>query len=713
MGDLEPDFSGYATKANLKCSDGRTITPDAFKHQDKETVPLVWQHARNEQSNILGYAILEHRSDGVYCEGFFNDTDNGVLAKKQVQHGDIKSLSIYANQLVEKSKVVMHGMIREVSLVLAGANPGARIDYVAVQHSDDPDDMTELDDTAVIYTGLSFEHTLTVEVEEADGTEEDSEEAEHAEEGPTMQDIFNSLTEEQKNVVVYLVGKASGAVDAEHSDMPEGIQDILEGLDEDQSYVVHHMLETALTLEHTDSSDDEDSTTAIEPEGDNTAAHADNKEGSTVTHNVFEQGTGSVKTGTSLSHSDQQSLFSEAMKRGSRLKDVVNAYALEHGIDNIDILFPDARAVTSTPEFLSRRSEWVSKVLSGTRHTPFAKIKSLTANLTLDEARAKGYVKGDLKKEEFFPVAKRETMPQTIYKKQKLDRDDIIDITDFDVVAWIKGEMRLMLDEELARAILIGDGRDSEDEDKIREDRIRPIATDNDLFVTRISVNLGDADSSAEEIVDAVVRNRRHYRGTGTPVLFTSESLLSDLLLIKDTLGRRIYADVTALKAAMRVSDIITVEVMDDSTNNVLGIIVNLQDYVVGADKGGDVALFDDFDIDYNQYKYLIETRCSGALVKAKSALVLLKTADNAVAVTPVAPSWDDTTKVATIPTTTGVVYTNKLTGAVITGAQPALAAGESLRVEGNASGSGYYLASDARNEFLVTYEAGVTNPGF
>jgi hypothetical protein len=579
---MEADFSGYATKAGLKCADGRTITPDAFKHQDKMTVPLVWQHGHDSPDNILGHALLEHRQDGIYAYGFFNETKAGQSSKTLVRHGDIKSLSIYANKLVEKGKVVLHGSIREVSLVLSGANPGALIDNVSIAHGDG--DFERLDDEAVIYTGLSLEHE--------DVAEEEEEELVHAE-GKTVQDIYDSFTQEQKDVVHFMIGAALESKSiAQSDDTPATTQD------DDAS--------TEDTLTH--------------------------QEGTVMTHNVFEQNGGTPTTARpTLTHDQLKTIVDDAKRLGS-FKESFLQHVTTYGIENIDLLFPDARTVANSPEFVSRRMEWVSGVINGTRHSPFSRIKSQSADITHDEARAKGYVKGALKKEEWFALSERVTTPQTIYKKQKLDRDDIIDITDLDVVAWLKAEMRVMLDEELARAVLIGDGRDVADPDKIKEVNIRPIATDDEFYTHQTVVAktvVGDS------LVDSILLQREFYRGSGNPAMYCTERTLTELLVLKDTTGRRLYSTETELAAALRVSRIVTVPVMDDFTVidiaddttvcDLICILVNLSDYTLGADKGGAIAMFDDFDIDYNQYKYLIETRVSGALTKFKCAQVIAR----------------------------------------------------------------------------------------
>jgi hypothetical protein len=661
------DFSGYVTKYGLKCTDGRTIMPDAFKEQDGLRVPLVWQHGHNDPANVLGHAVLEHRADGVYCYGYFNETEQGKSAKILVQHKDITNLSIYANKLVEKSKQVFHGAIREASLVLAGANPGAFIDNVTFQHSDGS--VEDIEDEAIIYSGLVLEHEdlpdATPAVEEQDDSSENApegdtevvteEEVEHADAGPTVQDIYDSLSPEQKDVVHYMIGAALEQAAAQHSDT-----------NSDEENLVH-------------------------------------QEG-TQTMNVFEQNGDSKKEEFSLSHSDIKEIVASASKMGS-LKEAVEAYALQHGIENIDILFPDARSISNTPEFDKRRTEWVSGVINGTRHSPFSRIKTLSADLTFEDARAKGYIKGTMKKEEFFSVAKRITTPTTIYKKQKLDRDDIVDITDFDVVTWMKGEMRLMLDEEVARAVLIGDGRDVADEDKINESNIRPIAKEDELYAVTVNVNLGDASSSMNEVIEAIISARKYYKGTGTPTFYTTEDVLTKMLLLKDTLGRRLYRSVQELASDLRVDSIVTVEVME-SESDLVGIVVNLQDYVLGADRGGEVNMFDDFDIDYNQYKYLIETRLSGALVKIKSALVVKnRAATDVLLANPTPPSFNSSTNVVTVPTITHVTFKNGEGATLDSGAQDALTAGQSLTVTAVAD-SGYYFAENANKSWTFHYEA-------
>jgi len=623
---MEYDFSGWATKNDVLCTDGRTIKRDAFKHQDKKKIPLMWQHQHNNAENVLGHAILENRPEGVYAYGFFNDSDAGKAAKVMVEHGDVDSLSIFANGLKHNNKKdVLHGNIKELSLVLAGANEEAVIDYVAIAHGDGTYD--ELEDEAVIMMGLTFETDNELDLEHADnsgGTVADT-----ATKEKTVQDVWDSLDEEQQNVVSYLVGElvAQQAGD---------------------------------TAQHGEDLEDDEETLSTEE----FLAHVDTRiqEGmSTIMANVFEQ-TGSTtdKTAT-LSHSELNAIFTDAQRSGS-LRDAVLAHAGEatYGIEDIDLLFPDAKSVDNLPQFLSRQVEWVQLVIDGTRHIPFSRVKSVVADITAEEARARGYIKGNLKKEEVIKLLRRKTEPTTIYKKQKLDRDDILDITDFDVVAFLKGEMRLMLNEEIARAVLIGDGRSSASEDKIDEERIRPIAKDDDLYAHKHTL---PANISVASRIEEIIRARSHYRGSGQPVLFTTLPFITDMLLEKDKVGRRLYASLDALAAELMVSKIVPVEVME-TEEEVVGIIVNLSDYTIGADKGGEVSMFDDFDIDYNQQKYLMETRISGALTKPKAAVVLLRTVGTPV--TPTSPSFNGATNTITIPTVAGVDYL--IDGDVVTG---------------------------------------------
>lgn len=575
--DKKFDFSGWATRNDLRCSDGRTIRRDAFKAQDGETVPLVWQHQHQSPTNFLGHALLENRDEGVYAYCSFNDSPYAQHAKELIRHGDICALSIYANQLRQQGGNVLHGIIREVSLVMAGANPGATIDFPVLEHGE------ESETEAVIYTGeelfLSHSGDDAPEEKPKDKKGEDKMEDER-----TIKDVFDSMTEEQQNVVYFMVGQAlegqTGEPDEEETDMKHNV------FDNDEQILMHN---------------------SIGPEDVKTIM-ADAKRCGSLRDSV-------------LMH----------MENGVLAHAVTNADGTEqtYGIADIDYLFPDAKTLTNTPEFIKRENEWVAKVMSGTRHSPFSRVKSIFANITMDEARARGYIKGKMKKEEVFSLLKRSTDPQTIYKKQKLDRDDIIDITGFDVVAWLKGEMRIMLDEELARAVLIGDGRLNSDDDKISEDHIRPIWKDADLYSVKVGVTKGANDSeTAKNFIRAAIKARKDYKGSGTPTLFTTEDMLTEMLLLEDTIGHALYDSASALATKLRVKEIVTVPVMENQVNattngTLAGIIVNLNDYNIGADKGGAVSMFDDFDIDFNQQKYLIETRCSGALVKPYSALVL------------------------------------------------------------------------------------------
>ena len=565
---MKYDFSGWATKNNIKCSDGRTILRDAFKHNDGQTVPLVWNHQHNESANVLGHAVLENREEGVYAYCTFNDTEAGQNAKLLVEHGDVTALSIYANKLKQNGGNVMHGTIREVSLVLAGANPGAFIDNV-IRHGED------CEDEAVIYTGeeLVLQH--------ADDQNNNKGDAEMDNKGEkTIQDVFDTLTEEQKNVVYALIGQAL----------------------EDQS-----MAQSGLDDDYLEFGGDEE-----------------------MKHNVFE-GRETEKENV-LSHDAMETIFKDAKRYGS-LKESFLAHANDYGIKDIEWLFPDAKNVNMPPDFIKRDDSYVQKVMRGVHHVPFSRIKSMHANITADEARAKGYIKGNRKKEEVFTLLKRTTVPTTIYKKQKLDRDDVVDITDFDVVAWLKMEMRMMLDEEIARAILVGDGRLSDSDDKINEQCIRPIASDDDLYCVKAKVSVAAAateDEVAKAFIKTVIKSRKEYKGSGSPTLFTTEDVLTNCLLLEDKNGRIIYDTVDKLATALRVKEIVTVEVMEGAKTKVesqekplMALMVNLVDYYVGADKGGAVNMFDDFDIDYNQQKYLMETRCSGALVKPYSAIAV------------------------------------------------------------------------------------------
>ena len=573
------DFSGWATKSNIPCSDGRTILKDAFKNNDGQTVPLVWNHQHNEAYNVLGHALLENRDEGVYAYCSFNDSESGRNAKLLVEHGDISALSIYANQLKQQGNNVLHGAIREVSLVLAGANPGAFIDSI-ISHGE------ESEEEAIIYTGEDIQlfhsddessEEETISHAESSKKESKSERTDDMaeekvnktnENEETVADVFNTLTEKQKTVVYALIGQI----------LEENGEEDTEGGNEDMK------------------------------------------------HNVFENDENNEQV---LTHDAMNAIINDAKRYGS-LKESFLAHAEDYGIKEIDTLFPEPKTLNNPPEFIKREMGWVPVVMNGVHHTPFSRIKSMFADITEDDARAKGYIKGNLKKEEVFSLLKRTTTPTTIYKKQKLDRDDVVDITDFDVIAWLKSEMRMMLDEEIARAILVGDGRLSSSDDKINEQNIRPIWKDDDLYTIKSRVTVPSGGNLAEEFIDQSVRAMKDYKGSGSPVAFMTDEMLTECLLLKDTNKHRLYKNADEVATAMRVSRIVTVPIMEGlkrtsgSDNLELkAIIVNLNDYNVGADKGGAVNMFDDFDIDYNQQKYLIETRCSGALIKPYSAIAL------------------------------------------------------------------------------------------
>lgn len=659
---MESDFSGYVTKAGLRCTDGRTIMPDAFKHQDATKVPLVWQHGHDDVENVLGHVYLENRPDGVYGYGLFNKTPKAQHAAALLEHGDINMMSIWANRLIESAKRVTHGAIKEVSLVLAGANPGALIDNVTIRHADGGEEI--LGDEAVIFTGIPIAHNETNEEEIAEMASTPGTPDPLVHEDPpaggsekTVEDVYNSMTDEQKTVVHFMVGEAIQAATAE-AQQPAA---------------------------HTD----------IDPNQDDSVLQH-SQEGDQIM-NVFEQNAGGSDKHI-LSHDDVQGIVETAKRTGS-LKHAVKEYALAHGIDNIDLMFPDAALIENQPEFLSRRMEWVQKVIGGARKSPFSRVRTHFADITEDEARAKGYIKGNLKKDEFFSIMRRETTPQTIYKKQKLDRDDIIDIKDFDVVTWLRAEMRVMLDEEVARAILLGDGRDISHEDKIQETHIRPIATDHFLYATTVTLNLNDASSNIQEFIDAVIEHRKDYKGSGLPTMFTSETIIAQFLTLKDTLGRQIYKTMAEVAEVLRVSEIVPVEAMDEDPE-LVAILVNMTDYVVGTDKGGEVNMMDDFDIDYNQYKYLLETRLSGALARPMAALVFRTAEANDVLVTPTAPSYDEEAGEVTITNTTGVVYKNAAGTTINAAGSPyTVAEGESYTVTATPA-TGYYFASSANKSW-------------
>ena len=604
------DFSGYATKVGIKCSDGRTILQDAFAHCDGKKVPLVYQHLHNDPKNVLGHAVLENRPDGVYAYCSLNNTEAGKTAKALVQHGDISALSIYANSLVQKSSNVIHGVIREVSLVLSGANPEAYIDNLAFEHSDGS--ITTDESEAFICAGAIIHDGI--EIPEVSDTQDSSEESiSHAddkkdpEDQKTVGEVFDTLNEEQKTVVYTMIAQA---------------------------------------LETQDGEDDEEED----------VKHSNIKGDETMKKNIFDKDSAATEV-RGLSRTDLRAIFNDARQSQSTLKnaflahgyesisdaladyehqDEVLAHAATYGIDNIGYLFPDARTTTNTPQFIKRDTEWVSKVFGAAKHVPFSRIKTVLADITADEARARGYIKGKEKADEVITLLKRTTDPQTVYKKQKLDRDDIIDITDFDVVVWLRMEMRMMLEEEIARAQLVGDGRLSSSDDKIKEDKIRPIATDDAIYTIEIQIPVA---ATTAQMIDEIIKGRKQYKGTGTPAFYTTPDVNGDMLLLKDTTGRRLYNTEADLAAGIRAREIIEVPVMENKVvvltpatdsetglqKRLVGISVNMTDYSLGADKGGSISMFDDFDIDFNQFKYLIETRCSGALTMPHSAIAYWK----------------------------------------------------------------------------------------
>lgn len=628
------DFSGYVTRYNIKCADGRTIRNPAFKDMNGRTVPLVYNHIHDDPNNVMGNIYLEHREDGVYGYGSFNKTPQGQNGKALIEHKDISHLSIWANKLKEtQSRDVLHGVIREVSLVLSGANPGAFIENLSIQHSDGS--FTEQEDEAIMFNNSPLDYD-SPEFYHVDTSEETNTE------DKTMVDALESLTEDQQKLMAVLI---KAAIDGENEDL-----------------------------------------------------EASHTEGEEMKHNIFDSQETVVQR-PRLTPEQLNEIISDAKKVGS-FKESFLAHAVEYGIENIELLFPDARTLTTSPDFVSRQMEWVNKVLNNSRHAPFSRIKSLSADITLEDARAKGYIKGTLKKEEFFAVSRRITTPTTIYKKQKLDREDIIEITDLDVVAFLKMEMRLMLNEEIARAILTGDQREIDDDAKIDETKIRPIATDDDFYTTSVAIAPGLAGNS---LVEAMIRARKNYKGSGNPTLFTTEDILTDMLLAKDKVGRRLYNTVQELAATLRVEDVVAVEIMENITNTdsmLMGVMVNMRDYTIGTNRGGEVSMFDDFDLDYNQMKYLIETHMSGALTKPKSAIAFWQAIGTRSI--PVAPTFVSATNTLTIPTVTGVVYS---IDDVVTAAGNVVIA-EDTTVDAEPA-TGYYFTPGTISSWTFVYNAG------
>lgn len=599
------DFAGYVTKNNVRCADGAIIAHDAFKDQDGERVPLVWMHQHNDIGNVLGNVLLQNRSDGVYGYGSLNETEGADIARAILKHDDVTAMSIWANGLTRKGSEVVHGTIREVSLVLAGANPEARINQVLSHSANSDDDLYYFgdEDNKLVHSNnadIAYEDDYLDYIEHAekednvaDTSKNDTASTNESSDDRTIEDIVNTMNDDQKKALYYLVGQA---------------------------------------LNNESDSDDTVDDTSKED---------------TVKHNVFDNDLVSGNSDDTLVHDAMNEIIAGA-KDGYSMRRVFNDYVSEHqddgagdaiahaatyGVEPVDYLFPDAKTINTTPEFIQRDTGWVSQLMNRVHHTPFSRIKSVFADITADEARARGYMKGKLKKEEVFTLLKRTTTPTTIYKKQKMDRDDVVDITDFDVIAWLKGEMRMMLDEEIARAVLVGDGRLTSDDDHISEEHIRPIWKDAELYTINSVIELEGTeteDDIAKSFIRTAIKARKDYKGSGNPILFTTEDFLTDMLLLEDKIGHPLYDSVEKLATKLRVSQIVTVEVMEnltrevgDKTHTLMGIIVNPADYNIGADRGGAVNMFDDFDIDYNQQKYLIETRCSGALIKPYSAIAI------------------------------------------------------------------------------------------
>lgn len=705
---MKHDFSGYASKANVLCTDGRKIGSGAFKDKDQKKIPLVWQHRHDGPQNILGHALIEDRPDGVYTYGFFNDTEQGRTAKELVQHGDVEALSIFANQLEHTGNVVVHGNLIEVSLVMAGANPEAWIQNVTLEHADGSSEKS--DEAATIWTPPTEAHLLhadgtPIEINDPDaeeqheGDEEDEETEELTEQ--TIGEVVENMDEREQAVVHALVhaalshadGDSTNTEGATMADAGQTVKDVYDAMSPEQKSVVHYFAAAAAG-------------DVPAPAGD-TAEHSalsHSQEGTTV--NAFDTQLG-TSTSTAvrgekkvLEHGQIAQIMKDGVRFGS-LKESVLQHAAEYGINNIDLLFPEAKTVGDMPELVSRQAEWVPKVLDKVKKQPYARIKSVVADITAEEARAKGYIKGKMKKEEVIELLRRSTTPATIYKKQKLDRDDIIDIKDFDVIAWLKWEIRFMLNEELARAILVGDGRSTLNEDKVKDPKgapsgegIRSIANDDALYAHPVQLA---ANIAANNVIKEIVRARTAYRGSGSPTLYTTDAMLTDLLLLEDKVGRRLYETEAALASALRVSEIVAVEVLEETTD-IVGIIVNLIDYTVGTDRGGELTFFEDFDIDFNQNKYLLETRLSGALTKPKSALVIRR--ELGTEATASAPSFDGPTNTITIPTAQGVNYL--IDDDVVTGSQ-VITKDTTVTAEAK---DGYYLATNSTRDWTYQYTA-------
>lgn len=734
MGDndtRQPDFSGYASKYGVKCSDGQTIMHGAFKHLDGARLPLIWNHEHKNNEQVLGYVDIVHREDGPYVNAYFNETTKAKAAKAQIEHGDITAMSVWANDLDRRGTrdQVFHGEIREVSLVLAGANKDARIESVYLRHADGSVD--ELDEATIVTGEDIIVHAAAAATDETPKVDPNK----------TVKDYFDGLEPEEKDVVIammnqsYEAGKAAGAK-IEHSATADEVEGADKKDDESQKPgEANQNTEPAKPLEGVAASEaatgDEANKTADAATDADAASKTDTKDdastdeenaakdvktdtskkegsktmGDTIEHNAFQTGSATAaSTKPVIAHSDMKTIWQNAFDRNGKLSTYLNelAHAGTYGITDIELMFPDAKNLDSSPQLLARQVDWVPKVLDAVKRQPWAKVKSIVADLTEDEARAKGYVKGNEKIDEVISLMRRTTGPVTIYKKQRLDRDDVIDITDFDVLSWIKWEMRFMLNEELARAILIGDGRPANDRDKIKDPKgvidgvgIRSILHDDPLYVVKKELA---ANVQAATVVDEMIRIRSKYRGSGNPTLYTTDETISDILLLKDKMGRYLYDTVTQLADKLRVKEIVAVEAFN-SEPTLLGIIVNLVDYTVGTNKGGELSFFEDFDLDFNQNKFLLETRLSGALTRLKAALVLTRQLGEKVAL--VAPSFNGATNTISLPDTEGVEwYVNderKSGDVVIT---------KNSDVEAKPA-AGYYIESNLQTEWAYTYTPG------
>jgi HK97 family phage prohead protease len=616
------DFEGWATRNDLKCSDGRTIRRDAFAEQDGEIVPLMWQHRHESPGNVIGHALLENRPEGVYTYASFNDNPMAIEAKNAVMHGDIRQMSIYANSLRQTpAKDVMHGVIREVSLVIAGANPGAYIQALDIRHSDDPDFEEEFD--ADIFTGFDFQLTHSAEAEEENAPAAEEEKKAEEDEKPAEEPATEPESKTEPETELQHKEESKMAETTEKT-----VGEVLDSFTEDQEKVMYAMIAKAVE-------------TALEEAG--VAQHSDENstEEDTLMHNnVFETNGEATAFDANAAEffAHSEDVFADAKKSGS-LKDAVIEHAATYGIDHIDYLFPDAKMLSDAPDYIKRDDSFVTEFMDRVHKSPFSRIKSVHANITEAAARAKGYIKGTKKANEVFKLLSRVTNPTTVYKHQALDRQDIIEARDFNVITFVKQEMRIMLDEEIVRAALVGDGRDSNDADHIDDTAIRPIWTDDDLYTVSALVSVAQADDEqdiAKKTINAIIRARKNYRGSGNPIFFTSEDVLTEMLLLEDGVGRPLYDDINKLATKLRVAKIVTSEIFEglyrtvsDVRRDLVGIIVNPADYNFGADKGGEISLFDDFDIDYNQNKFLLEAHLSGALTKPYSAIAVEKVAAN------------------------------------------------------------------------------------